>query len=142
LRTVALVIMALVLPACASQGDATRAPRSCDARPPGDVAQSVSFRGTVSSFEARALHVDFEGSGTDFDAVHVALTAPAHWRGISVPVYVQGNPLKDGRAGPAGEVAFIARVPACMDQPWAFLDTVHVEAEDAASGKHEATTHP
>ena len=118
------------------------APHACDAPPPGDVGRSVSFRGAVSRFEARALHVDFEGSGADFDALHLVLTAPAHWRGFSVPLYVQEDPMTDGRVPAAGEVAFTARVPACLDTPWAFFDTVRAEADASLPEAHETTPHP
>ena len=131
-------LMALAASGCAHAGNEVFVPSSCQKLPATHVGSSVTFKGEVGETTIDALHLDFDGHGTDFNSVRFTFVSPPEWKGISVPLYYQGKiAISEGRQLSSGELlSFTTRMPACLDAPWLFLEDIKPQVLDSSALKN------
>lgn len=118
-------VFLIFLSGCMHASSGEIIPMTCQNLPPSGVGETIAFSGTVGPTTKDALHVDLEGFGADFNSASLIFISPQGWKGQSVPLYFQGSAIIDGHKVSSGSVlSFEAVVPACLDQPWLFLDGI------------------
>jgi len=120
-----VVAMGFLITSCVDASARKTVPYACKLPPPAGAGQTVAFKGTIGGTSRRALHMDFDTYGVDFDSVAVTLEAPETWAGRSVQVFRHDavSPANPDLL-PGQQLAFQAVVPDCLDSPWLFLEDI------------------
>jgi len=120
-----VITMGLLICSCVDANSRKAEPYACKLPPPAQAGQTVAFKGTIGETSRRALHMDFDTYGVDFDSVSVTLEVPETWAGQAVQVFRHDavSPANPDLL-PGQQLVFRAVVPDCLDSPWLFLEEI------------------